>query len=220
MLGETMQRASKTSDVAYAALMDSAPNHKSRMAIASRMLKRATDLRGKQVYDFGCGEGTFSRMLEAEGAFVSGCDPSRELSARADAVCGGVETLTGVADSSVDILVVLNVLSYFQEPTDFQIFWNEAARITRHGGLMIQCNPNRWAAHAGRYAFITDPDEFPQILTRHGFEEIQSDFYRYYPILFGRGERIHDPERLKIIPQTLLSRRSTGYFSLSRRITP
>jgi SAM-dependent methyltransferase len=219
MPGETMQ----LSDAEYAKRMASDPYHQNRLAMALRLLKRAVPvLRDKIVFDFGCGEGTFMRILAAEGATVAGSDPSQTLIdiAPEQAVVGSVETLEALADNSIDILIVLNVLGYVR-PQEIGRFWRTVERVVRPGGHMLQGNANSKAAAGKSYHFMADPWNFPHTLRLYGFTEIGRDFHRYRNFPWTRkltGKRdVIDMGEQDHIPMWLRARRSTGYFSLSRR---
>ena len=114
----------------------------------------AGPLDGLRVVEVGCGTGNVLRRLLREGpAHLTGIDLSaemlrparvklrRELEAgavalvEADAVAG----LRAVADSSVDLLVVVNLLYALPERREF---WAQAARVLAHGGQVLVCNPD------------------------------------------------------------------------------
>lgn len=220
MSGETMQ----LSDAIYADNIKNDPYHRNRLAIALNLLKKHTELRGANVFDFGCGEGTFMRTLAAEGATVAGSDPSETLIdlAPEHAAVGSVETLEALPPNSIEILVVLNVLGYV--PQDQQArFWNAASAITKPGGFMLQGNANARVAAGKSYHFMADPRTFPQTLKFYGFEEIDRDFHRYRLFPWTRkrtGKRdVIEIAELKRIPMFLKAMRSTGYYSISQRLT-
>jgi 2-polyprenyl-3-methyl-5-hydroxy-6-metoxy-1,4-benzoquinol methylase len=208
----------KTLATDYADAIASSDYHQSRIGIAWRMLTQATDVGGLHAFDFGCGEGVFMRRLAERGAIVSGCDPDPLLVARAPSgtPLGGIEVLETQPPQSADILVVLNVLS-FMTPAEVDRFWSAAERLVRAGGFMIQCNPNSIAA-GSRYKWNTNPDQLKALQARHGFKETNTEFFQYYPLILGRGKRIHDPKQLAWLPRWLLRRRCTGFFSLSVRL--
>lgn len=86
------------------------------------------------------------------GARVWACDPNKELveAARAAAAklalttsieLGGVEALSMLETSSVDGLFALNVLAYLTDDEE-ALFYAEARRIVRPGGLLIATHSN------------------------------------------------------------------------------
>lgn len=157
----------------------------------------------------------------AEGATVSGVDPSKSLIdiAPATAAVGSVEVLEAVPAASLDLLVVLNVLGYV--PHDEQArFWAAARRAVKLGGYMLQANANPKAAAGREYTFMANPDTFPAFLAQNGFHEVGRNFHRFR--LGGLGKRIGLPWLIDrhvqaAIPEALRVIRSTGYFSISRR---
>lgn len=171
MRGETMQ----VTDAEYGAAHSDKSHanyryHANRMAIATALLKRHVGLQGANVFDFGCGEGSFMRALMAGGATVSGVDPSKSLIdiAPATAAVGSVEVLEAVPAASLDLLVVLNVLGYV--PHDEQArFWAAARRAVKLGGYMLQANANPKAAAGREYTFMANPDTFPALWRRMVF---------------------------------------------------
>lgn len=217
MSGETMQ----VSDAEYAHAVETDRYHRNRLLIAIALLKSHTNLRDKTIFDFGCGEGTLMRMLSAEGADVSGSDISQSLIDKAPekAAVGSVETLEALPTKSIDVLIVLNVLGYV--PTDQQArFWPAAAHALKFGGLMLQANSNSDVAAGTGYFFRASPRTFPDVLADHDFSEIAQDFHRYRlnallrPI-FGRDLLNHNLQA--VIPKSIRAKRSTVYYSLSRR---
>jgi 2-polyprenyl-3-methyl-5-hydroxy-6-metoxy-1,4-benzoquinol methylase len=215
------ERMFKTRDAGYAAAMGN-EYHRTRFAIALRMLKRATDLRGKVAYDFGCGTGEFTRILQDEGVTAHGSDPSAELLGKAPPPLrdklkqGGVEALAEQPSAHYDLLVVLNVLPYLKDD-ERVYFWKEAPRVLKPGGLLITANPNTLAAAEGHYYWMANPDTLPSLLQQHGLQEIDQEYFRYYPLFIGRGQRVVDLNKLDWIPNFIKRARSTSYFSLSRR---
>jgi hypothetical protein len=210
-------RMGKTTDAAYKAAIGN-DYHRVRLDIALDLLRRHAPRPGR-AFDFGCGEGAFMRRLRAEGWTVTGCDVSAELTPD-DAVVGGVDVIEALPATTLDLLVVLNVWSYLTDDEESR-FWPAARNALRTGSLLLMCNPNGLAA-AARYPQNTDAARFPDYLADHGFTEIEQDFFRTYPpawrrLLLGDRDRIIDRGRLSRLPLGYRRRRSTGYFSLSRR---
>lgn len=212
--GETMQM----SDAQYAEDMDN-DYHRNRLALARGLLGSVS---GASVFDFGCGDGAFMGILANEGAKVSGCDPSQTLidKAPAGAKVGGVETLEALPPGCVDVLLVLNVLSYM--PGDEQIrFWPAARSCLKTGGVMLQSNPNNLAASTKQYQFTANPRSFPAVLASHGFRETRRDFHRFrlpsilHPVL---GRDIVSRRVQRMIPTLQRAARSTVYISLAEAV--
>jgi ubiquinone/menaquinone biosynthesis C-methylase UbiE len=93
-----------------------------------------------RVLDLGCGDGQLAARLAAEGADVTGLDPSREALARARKAHPGLELVAPSADgtlplpdSSFDAIVCMNVL---QHVADTQLLLSEARRVLAPKGLL------------------------------------------------------------------------------------
>lgn len=202
-------------DAAYAA-RQSSPYDQTRYAIALRMLGNVV---GKRVFDFGCGEGSLTRKFRADGAIVSGCDPSVTLAHAANAMVGGVEVLEQQRD--LDIVTALSVTS-FMPKSEQDRFWSAAVAALKPGGMLLHSVANTWAVQKSR-AFGADPRTFPTFLAERGLTEISQDFSGYIPTpltrFFKRGDpRVNELWKLALIPTVLKRKRCTMYFSLSRKI--
>ena len=116
----------------------------SRRAVLDRALEQIlADQRGKTVLDLGCGEGRYSRILQGNGAVVTGIDPvpqfiahARSLDSVSTYVEGQAEALP-FEDNSFDI-----VLSYLSivDITDLQAASQEIARVVRARGELVIVN--------------------------------------------------------------------------------
>lgn len=217
--------------------------HRNRVKIAMRLL-RVMPLQSARVFDFGCGEGVLMRTLAKAGASVVGCDKDQEneLIARAPegAFRGGIEYLEAEPDATLDALVALNVLSYLT-PDELARFWVAARRTVKPGGLLLHTVPNKFGSKPNRDHFwVENPETYPAKLQTLGFVEIDRAFNGYYGRIFrwhllsavlgwgkiadrlgiwSRGGRVYHPWRLALAPESWRMRRSTGYYSLARRLS-
>jgi 2-polyprenyl-3-methyl-5-hydroxy-6-metoxy-1,4-benzoquinol methylase len=127
------------------------PYHRNRLKMVRTLLANVP-LAGKDVVDFGCGEGVFARELLEQGASIVGLDIDATMVDEAKRallprwpqtrlIQGGVESLAGVTSGSADILISLNVLAYLSEPEE-RTFYAEAHRILRPDGGMLVTHSN------------------------------------------------------------------------------
>lgn len=90
------------------------------------------------VADVGCGTGIFSRLLAAQGARVTGVEPSVAMREAAEAAGGrvcyrdGSGEATGLDAGSVDLVTVAQAFHWF----DAEAALREFERITRPGGRL------------------------------------------------------------------------------------
>lgn len=214
--------------------------HRSRLNLAMRLLKKHVSLPGKHCYDFGCGEGVFMRMLDAEGATSIGSDPSDVLIERAPSTAsvGFVDHLEQCPDDYFDIIVALSVLPYMKDDERAR-FWAAAKRTCKRGGVILQLNPNAYVVKAVQEnKWVPDPRIFPAFLQQHGFKELDRDFIGYFPMILkwptlhrlmrwdkiaksigirSRGGKVYNRLRLMLVPEALKTKRCTGYYSLAVR---
>jgi SAM-dependent methyltransferase len=112
------------------------------------LLDTLAPLEGRRVADIGCGDGTWSRFLTANGAEVVGLDPNRGQLERALAAApvGGERFLEAGAealpldDESQDIALLFNSLHHVPGALMAPAL-EEAARITRRGGIVVAFEP-------------------------------------------------------------------------------
>ena len=131
------------------------PYHAHRTKVLQAMIPEDALRRGKKVYDFGCGDGSFlPRFLDA-GVDVAGCDISpkmikvaRDRLASSHALdgkvlkVGGVEVLRDLPTGSIDGMIALNVLAYLRADEE-RAFYEEAHRSIRKGGWLLVTHSNK-----------------------------------------------------------------------------
>jgi SAM-dependent methyltransferase len=138
-----------------------APEHDTRKLLLDPvMLDEAGPVAGKRVLDLGCGEGRFSRLLEAKGAEAVGIDPirrlieaAREASAPSERYVLGDGSQLPFPDSSFDLVVAYLCLI---DIPDFRAAIRESARVLRPGGRFVVANVSNLASASGEPA--TDSD--------------------------------------------------------------
>lgn len=135
----------------YAHQISEDPYHKLRTDFILRLFPDSANL----VLDFGCGEGFFSELMLRNGLAkkVIGIDPSTELiriagenqylSSNIDCEMrlGGSNDLNVIKDSSVDLVIALNVLAYMTRNEEIQ-FYNESNRVLKSGGHLLVTHSN------------------------------------------------------------------------------
>lgn len=139
---ETM-RSWQDSAAAYIAFQDAGDANRT-LLLDPAMLGLCGDVRGQRVFDLGCGEGRFCRMLAERGAAVTGIDPipamvrGARLRGGADHayVLGAAEALP-FADAAFDLVVSYVTLV---DIVDYAAAIREGARVLRHGGRFIVAN--------------------------------------------------------------------------------
>lgn len=95
---------------------------------------------GSRVLDVGCGTGNYARALQqASGCAMLGIEPSDAMRSKADLAATWEVLLAGSAahlplpDSSVDLIYSTDVIHHVP---DRMIFFQEAARVLKSGGLL------------------------------------------------------------------------------------
>ncbi|KAI9016064.1 putative methyltransferase [Hyaloraphidium curvatum] len=98
---------------------------------------------GTKVLDVGCGEGRFGRILAADGALVTGVEPTKALRERAIESGGYVQVLDALAgslpfaDACFDAVLFYLILI---DVRNFRDAINEAARVLVPGGRLVVAN--------------------------------------------------------------------------------
>lgn len=96
--------------------------------------------------DLGSGDGALAARMAAQGAVVTGVDPSPAAIERARAAhpdmtwaLPGDDGRLPVADASFDVVTCVNVL---QHVADTQMLMSEARRVLVSGGLLVAAVPH------------------------------------------------------------------------------
>lgn len=99
---------------------------------------------GNLYLDLGCGEGRVMRRLAGLGARVHGLDINEDLARHAGvAVVSDLQSIPVRADAYDGVYSVLTL----EHVTDHEMFFTEAARVTKPGGaLAIVVNHPAWTA--------------------------------------------------------------------------
>lgn len=124
------------------------------------------DVAGKQVLDYGCGTGTFSRYLQALGASVTGVDISENMievakkNGPGDIVYHTLyeNGLDFLDDNSFDFVVSNFVLCTLPSMHDISLILDQVYRVLMKGGLFVFMNSN-WDRSNGKefISFKLDP---------------------------------------------------------------
>jgi SAM-dependent methyltransferase len=192
--------------------------------MASRLLDRLPTKNEYRAFDYGCGDGTFMRLLSARGMIVTGCDVSAELVAHANgAMVGGVETLAGVQSESLGLVCAMNVLGYVPL-SDGDLFYREASRIVRRGGHLLMAQGNSRIVNPKRYNPIglSDPEKYPIEMKNYGFEEVAREWGncllpKWKRLFVGRAAKTVDPKVIDRMPIEYRQKACSIYFSLLAR---
>lgn len=138
-------------EVDYARPISEDPYHKLRTDFILRLFPDDVNL----VLDFGCGEGFFSELMLRNGLAkkVIGVDPSTDLiriagenqylssNIHCEIRLGASNDLNVIEESSVDLVIALNVLAYMTRDEEIQ-FYNESNRILKPGGHLLVTHSN------------------------------------------------------------------------------
>jgi ubiquinone/menaquinone biosynthesis C-methylase UbiE/predicted nuclease with TOPRIM domain len=160
-----------------------------------------------RVLDVSCGLGYGSAILwaNAEPERVQGIDLSASAVAYADANyalqiedesvvafgVGDAHDLSGVADSSVDLVVSFETLEHLREP---EMFLAEAHRVLTPGGRFIASVPNDWTDETGK-----DPN--PEHLHVYDWDRLASQVAERFLVeaafsqIAGGGMKLTDARR-------------------------
>ena len=156
------------------------------------------DVRGKTVFDFGCGAGENIVPLVERGARVIGIDVSPELIALARqrlalarleaTIQVGSAYETGLPDASVDVIFCIALIHHL----DIEQVRNEMRRILTKDGKIILQEPIRFSPLYARLRSLLpgrgDVSEYEHPLTRAEFAAINDPFKadgtRYFRLPF------------------------------------
>lgn len=151
----------------------------------------AGSLSGREVLDFGCGDGAFSFELSRQGAHVSGIDLSEEAvdfanRRHSELKTGGqffVESCyeTHFPDCSFDGVLSTDVIEHVQ---DQQRFLAEIARVLRPGGLAVISTPIRLTEEPLDRLHVVEwfPGDF-QAMIRTVFPDAR--FFKSHPVFWA-----------------------------------
>jgi len=139
------------SDYAHEWWQDGSPRFRSLRNIAPLKLELIREwcgsVKGRKVYDLGCGGGFISVPLLLEGADLVGVDQSKESIEVARIAAKGVgKFIAGdicslpFESESADIVLLADVLDHIP---DFKMAIAEAARVLRPGGMLFASTLNR-----------------------------------------------------------------------------
>jgi SAM-dependent methyltransferase len=108
-------------------------------ADSHRVVAAAIGARGARVLDVGCGQGTWTARLRADGYEAFGVDPSRPMLGRAHAaargrVVRGIGERLPVADATFDAVLFMNSFHHLSDP---EHACAEARRVLRRGGTFV-----------------------------------------------------------------------------------
>ena len=114
------------------------------------LMRMMGDVRGKKVFDIGCGEGYFSRVFAETGAIVTGVDFSENLIEAAleeelrkplgvKYLISDVACLMELQSSSFDIAFSFMALMDIQ---DYEAAIEEASRVLKEGGRFVFVIPH------------------------------------------------------------------------------
>lgn len=146
-----------------------------------------------RVLEIGCGIGLLTQRLRPLLTDVWGIDPSvsslGQAAAPGDHLIAADGLRTPFADETFDLVIAVGVLHHV--PVDRRAaFLEEAARITRRGGLVLLCEHNPWnpltRLVVGRCEFDHDAvllaqTEARRRLTAAGFAGIRSRYILFFP---------------------------------------
>jgi SAM-dependent methyltransferase len=216
-------------EVNYASQISDDLYHKLRTEFVLRLFPAEVNL----VVDFGCGEGFFSElMLRRKFAKkVIGLDPSPNLieiasknqylshNQNCKISLGGASELADIQESSVDLVIALNVLAYMK-PSEESLFYKESSRILKPGGYLLVTHSNvlfdmftmnnltvdffirnfkvdisefldlKELAPVQTYGIRENPLSYSTKLSEYGFKQLKIDFFHHHSDLPRRSNNL------------------------------
>jgi len=127
--------------------------HQHRVEVIKSLIPKELYVSGKNVFDFGCGDGVMFPDFLMAGVSISGADKSAEMLSVArkriqdcgvdpnSVSLGGPDYLKTIDTASLDGLLSLNVMCYFTDEEE-KVFYEEAARIVKPGGYLVVTHSN------------------------------------------------------------------------------
>jgi SAM-dependent methyltransferase len=152
---------------------------------------------GGRLLDIGCGTGAQLALAARQGLHAIGIEPAREMRRLAQENCPTASVMGGsifdlpLKDASVDVVVCIEVLRYFQHE-DVLRAYREMRRVLAPGGVLFAVLVNRYAAdgfllyhHASRliggllgrrpaHCDFTTPGEAARELLAAGFSRVET----------------------------------------------
>lgn len=179
--------------------------------------------RDKDVLEVACGTGPGLGYLGTVSRSVRASDITPSIVARAKAHYGdrfdilvGDATATGLADQSVDAILIFEALYYIPTPEKFVV---ECRRILRPGGIVLVSNANK---------DLFDFNPSPHSFTYHGVVELGDIFGREgFATEFWGGtpvgstslpQRLLRPVKAMVVKFNLMPRTMSGKRLLKRLI--
>ncbi len=109
--------------------------------IAPNLMRILNPKQGKKVLDIGCGEGYFTRLIDASGAYVEGADIAKELIAKAKATSPDItfhvapaESMAAIKSGYFDAITCVLALQNMEK---LDAVVKECARILKPRGRAI-----------------------------------------------------------------------------------
>lgn len=149
---------------------------------------------GRDIVDFGCGDGAYLREIKHETTSVSGVELQRDYVDALNAEGISCQTsLEGFSTGSIDTVVSFHVLEHLPEPLPVL---NEVKRILKPGGILIIEVPHAndfllgglkndafksftlWSQHL----VLHTRESLKRLLTYTGFEEVFVEGVQRYPL--------------------------------------
>lgn len=109
--------------------------------IAPNLMRILNPKQGMKVLDIGCGEGYFTRLIDASGAYVEGADIAKELIAKAKATspdityhAASAEHMSTIQDTYFDAITCVLALQNMEK---LDVVIKECARIVKPRGRAL-----------------------------------------------------------------------------------
>ncbi|SVD04701.1 uncharacterized protein METZ01_LOCUS357555, partial [marine metagenome] len=190
-------------------LMESDPLYAAKINKALSMVNP-----GAIVCDIGCGDGVFLKYAKEIGAFIAGMDTSKEGIELArkfsgcEALCVGSANYLPLRASSVDLIVMIDVVNYFD---DYAGAIREVSRaLKKKGNLIIMSPPDVDIKKEKK----TIPDSWQkQVCSIEGLRPVLEESLKVSEVTF-----IRKPVPTNLLQIVIYFLRVSGVLSLLRRI--
>ena len=190
-------------------LMESDPLYAAKINKALSMVNP-----GAIVCDIGCGDGVFLKYAKEIGAFIAGMDTSREGIELArkfsgcEALCVGSANYLPLRTSSVDLIVMIDVVNYFD---DYAGAIREVSRVLKKKGNLIIMSPPDVDIKKEKN---TIPDSWQkQVCSIEGLRPILEESLKVSEVAF-----IRKPVLINLLQIVIYFLRFSGVLSLLKRI--